>query len=399
MPRRRPNSRASVAAQPYVHRAVKTVFISSIQRDFGDVRQTAAKAIESLGMHPVMAEKVGASAASPRRALLDEVRAVDLFLLLLGPRYGDPGETGVSPTEDEYHEAVRLGKPVIVLKQNVDLEPEQEAFLGRTRGSWERGKLSGAFDGAGDVGLEVVKALRAHEAHQAAAANASLAPDAQERAGELALGNERAGSMGSGSKARFVAVPLVARPLLDALALEDVALPDAIAAAARAVGLASQAMGLKKQVSGMGISFEGKEEGAWETLRFVVGADGAIVAEGAVGAQSGHFSGSLVTAQRLTELVDRSQQFALAVWERIDTGHDVREAAVTLAVPEATHKVYSEVAVAGAISMPMNLPHVLVAPEPARIVRREDFATDASSKLLVAELKRKFADAGAVHRP
>ncbi|PZS35561.1 MAG: hypothetical protein DLM61_01710 [Pseudonocardiales bacterium] len=83
---------------------MKTVFISSIQRDFGEVREAARKAVESLGMHPVMAEATGASPESPRRALLDEVRDADIFLLLLGPRYGAPGESGRSPTEDEYTE-------------------------------------------------------------------------------------------------------------------------------------------------------------------------------------------------------------------------------------------------------------------------------------------------------
>jgi hypothetical protein len=161
---------------------VKSVFISSIQRDFGDVREAARKAVESLGMHPLMAETTGASEHSPRRALLDQVRDCNIFLLLLGPVYGEPGQSGRSPTEEEYEEAVRLGKPILVLKQNVEMEPEQQTFLERTRGSWEEGKLSGSFDGAADVGLEVVRALRAHEAREAAATDAHLVARAQERA-------------------------------------------------------------------------------------------------------------------------------------------------------------------------------------------------------------------------
>ncbi len=46
-------------------------------------------------------------------------------------------------------------------------------------------------------------------------------------------------------------------------------------------------MGLSVSVSGEGIRFEGKREGAWETLRFTIGADSAIVAEGSVGGQGG----------------------------------------------------------------------------------------------------------------
>jgi hypothetical protein len=189
---------------------VKTVFISSIQRDFRDIRDAARKAVESLGMHAVMAETTGASPQSPRRALLDDVRDADIFLLLLGLVYGEAGQSGRSPTEDEYEEAVRLGKPIIVLKQNGEMEPEQQAFLGRTRGSWEEGKLSGSFDGAADGGLEVVRALRAYEAREAAVTDADLAAQAQERTLLLAREQERPHTTGAGSKGRLVAVPLVA---------------------------------------------------------------------------------------------------------------------------------------------------------------------------------------------
>lgn len=376
---------------------MKTVFVSSIQRDFTEVREAALKAIESLGMHPLMAETTGASTDSPRRALLDLVRDADIFVLLLGPRYGEPGDRGRSPTEDEYDEAVRLGKPVLVLKQNVEMEPEQEAFLARTRGSWDAGKLSGSFESASEASLEVVKALRSYEARQAATADPGLAAQAQERATVLATGDERPNTTGSGSKARFVAVPLVGSPLLDALTLEDATLAEEILTAARASGLVSNAMGLSSEVSSEGIRFEGKEENGWETLRFLVGADGAIVAGGAVGGVGGHFAGSVVAADRLAKLVQRAQRFALAVWERVDRGHDVREAALALAVPDASHKVYAEIPLGGSMSVPMGLPHVVVAPEPPRLVRREDLGDATTTQTLIAELKRRFADEGAVH--
>lgn len=377
---------------------MKTVFISSVQRDFDDVRAAARKAVESLGMHALMAETTGASAESPRRALLDQVRNADIFLLLLGSHYGEPGETGRSPTEDEYDEAVGRRKPILVLKQNVQMDPEQEAFLARTRGSWDAGKLSGSFDDAADAGLEVVKALRGYEARQAATADPALAARAQERAQMLAQGDERPNTTGSGSKARFVAAPLVANPLLDALTLEDAGLVEEIQSTARASGLVSNAVGLSAQVSSEGIRFEGKEESAWETLRFLVGVDGAIVAEGGVGGSDTHFGSSVVAAERLAELVERGQSFALAIWERIDSGHDVREAALALAVPDASHKVYAEAPVGASISVPMGLPNVVVAPEPPRLVKHEDLGNEATTRTLTAELKRRFADEGAVHR-
>ena len=377
---------------------MKTVFISSIQRGYEDVRAAARAGVESLGMHAVMAETTGASPDAPRRALLDDVRRSDIYLLLLGARYGQPGETGRSPTEDEHDEAVRLGKPVIALKQNIEMEPAQEEFLGRTRGSWDQGRLSGSFDAAHDVGLEVVKALRAHEARQAAAVDATLAPDAQQRAHELASDDDSRGTMSSRSKARFAAVPLTRQPLLDALALDDPALADRLQTLARASGLVTNTMGLKADVRGDGVRFEASAERGWETLRFLVGADGTVVAEGAVGGRGEHFGGSVVMADRLVEFTAAAQRFALSIWDEIDSGHDVREVAVALAVPDAAHKVFAEAEPGSSISMPMSLPHVVVAPDPARLVRREDLGSDATTRVLVAELKRRFADAGALQR-
>ena len=182
------------------------------------------------------------------------------------------------------------------------------------------------------------------------------------RAHALAQGDERANTTGSGSKARFVAVPLIANPLPTTLALEDAVLVEEIQTAARASGLVSNSMGLSAQVNSEGIRFEGKEENAWETLSFLVGADGAIAAEGGVGGTDSHFAGSVVVAERLTELVERGQRFALAVWERIDGGNDVREAALGLAIPDASNKVYAEAPVGGSMSVPMGLPQVVVAP-------------------------------------
>jgi hypothetical protein len=376
---------------------MKTVFISSIQREFGDIRLAARNAVESMGMHAVMAETTGASPASPRRALLDEVRDADIFLLLLGPRYGESGDSRRSPTEDEYNEAVRLDKPILVLRQNVAMEPEQEAFLARTRGSWEEGKLSGSFDDAADAGLQIVKALRRYEARLAATADADLAPRAQERAAELARADDRFGTMSSGSKARFVAVPVVAGVVLDAVALDDGGLPDALQMLARSGGLVSNAMGLNAQVSADGIRFEAKDDNEWETLRFLVGADGAIVAEGTVAGRSGHFASSVIMADRLATFVDRAQRFALNVWGRIDPNHDIREAALSLSIPNADHKVFTDTEPGSSMSVPMGLPNVVVAPEPARLVRREDIAGEGTSRMLFAELKRRFADANAVH--
>src|SRR5438445_10091 len=74
----------------------ETVFISSVIGGFEAVRQAAREAVESMGMRPLMAEMVGARPESPQHALLGEVAEADVYLLLLGVRYGEPSASGVS---------------------------------------------------------------------------------------------------------------------------------------------------------------------------------------------------------------------------------------------------------------------------------------------------------------
>src|SRR4051794_18565555 len=123
---------------------MQAVFVSSIQRGYEDVRGAVRRAIEALQMRPLMAETAGARPVSPQRALLDLVAEADIVVLILGPTYS-------KPTEDEFDEAKRLGKPIVVLKQDVDPEPEQRAFIERVEGGWVGGLLRKSFEDADDV--------------------------------------------------------------------------------------------------------------------------------------------------------------------------------------------------------------------------------------------------------
>jgi hypothetical protein len=145
--------------------AVQTVFISSIQGGFEDVRAAARAGVESFGLRPVMAETVGAAHASPQRALLDRVGESDVLVLLVGPRYGARQVSGLSATEEEFDEARRRGKQILVLRQEGELEPEQQQFLDRATGGWEAGTLYGTFRDASDVGLAVVRGLTGNTTH------------------------------------------------------------------------------------------------------------------------------------------------------------------------------------------------------------------------------------------
>lgn len=358
------------------------------------IRQKTRAAVESLDMVPIMFETAAATEESPRRALLDRVASCDALVLLIGTEYGEPGARGVSPTEEEFNEAVENGIAVLPLVQDGAREPAQEDFLGRVRGRWEDGKLTAAFADSGDVGLAVVRALNDWRRKRLGSDAESAA---QARALELGQGDERRGGFVGGSKLRVVAVPALARPLVDAVALRDGSLVEDLAGAARASRLAPQSRGIETTVGPNSIALQLTGGPGFETLVLAIGFDGSLVIEGPVGGEDRAFGGSVVMADKAREIMVRAGAFADAVWQRIDARDEVRQVFVTSAVPEAEHKLYALEPLRSSMSVPMNMPHVLVAPDPPLRVRREDLSRPRTLDQLEAELRRRFAVEGAIH--
>lgn len=372
-----------------------SIFISSLARgEMGAIRQAARQAVESLDMKAVTFESAPAADEASRRVLLDALERCDALVLLLGREYGEPVARGVSPTEEEFDHARANRIPVLALVQAGDREPAQDAFVARVRGGWETGAFAPEFTGPADIGFAVVKTLNAWRNVGPAAALAAAASD---RAMVLAKGDERPNTMSSGSKLRVVAAPALTRPLLDALALEDARLPDDLATLARTCGLVTNAMAVTTRSDADAIHLDAKAARDWEQPHFLVGLDGAVVAEGAVGATQGHFAGSYVMADRARAVMEAVGRFTLAVWERIDAPDEVRQAAVAVAVPEAHSKIYALEQPGNTLSSPQGLPHVLVVPDPPLVVRREDVVAVATLDRLQAELKRQFALARGVY--
>jgi len=353
------------------------------------IRAETRAAVESLQMRPVMFETTPASRDDSRRALLDELGGCDVVLLLLGAEYGERTERGVSATEDEFNEATGRGIPVIALVQEIPRSPEQDEFVGRVRGTWSEGRFAPTFKDASGVGFAVVRALNAWRQrgvtneHQAAAL---------ERAGRLAVGSGQPGQSHTGAKARVVIVPILGKLIMDAVMLGEPGLGDSLGMSARTSGLVRHDMALKQKLTADGIEFEAADSRGYEHLRFVVATDGAILAEGAVSG-SGMLGSSVIEGPSVRRVVEQSCAFALSTWEQIDRRDDVREVAATVAIPDASMKVYSDVEFTGnSLSMGsmMGSPAVLVSPNPPRVARREDLGSPELVEQLVAEVRHAF---------
>ncbi len=369
------------------HEPVQSVFISSIQRGFGDVREAARRTVESLGMRPLMAELAGATPSSPQRALLDLVGAGDVFLLIVGPRYS-------KPTEDEFGEARRRAKPILVLRQEGELEPEQEQFLDRVAGGWHGGRLWGTFRDASDVGYVVVQALTNMSSGKR---TEEVRPQAEERARELARGKE-SGGFSSGSSARVAHAPLLEGVLLDALRLDAPDLGDHLAALAREHQLIAQSLGIEPRVTRAGVSLHQVGRFANSSPMIAIAADGAVVTTVDV-AGDDQFGSMRVDPTRLEDGIRRSGEFARAVWAALDEGEDVQQVAVAVGIPEAQHKVFGVSTGSDSISMgSFGMPQTVLVPEPPAVIRRADVGGAELTRRLVAEVRRVFADAGAVEK-
>jgi hypothetical protein len=370
--------------------AVPSVFISSVVTGFEETRAQAALAVEKMGMHPVLAEGEPASPDASRQTMLAAVRDSDYYLLLLGERYGEPGDSGKSPTEEEYDEACRRNQPVLALVQEgIEMEPKQRAFLERVRGDWGDGVFYARFARPDDVPIAVAAALNAQVTNAV-----QDIPAAQGRAAELARGEERSDATSSGVAVRVAMVPARETRLLDAVALEHPELGARLAEAARSARLIPQSIGIDTAKSSAGVKLTGSQDEDRTTPEVIVGADGSILAVASVRGE-GTFGGSLIDPQRLDHVLNAVGRFANAAWQRIDRQGEVTRVAVCVAIPDADGKSFGSVS-GSHMSISQGLPATVIAPSPALVVPRGQVTDADVINSLLAEVRRVFEDAGAV---
>ena len=110
------------------------IFVSSVIGGYKNFRDAASEGIRQAGCEPVRAEDFPAASASPRNSCLDGVRSADALVLLLGKHYGFVGPSGLAATEEEYDEARKNHKPILVFLQDGESEAEQQEFINKLQG-------------------------------------------------------------------------------------------------------------------------------------------------------------------------------------------------------------------------------------------------------------------------
>jgi hypothetical protein len=107
------------------------VFISSVRYRLGDERDALPPFLSLFDHQGLRFEDFTSKNASSRAACLAGVAAADVYVLLLGPKYGDPyPDSGLSPTAEEFAAARNSGMPILVFNKTTDEpdEPKQAEF-------------------------------------------------------------------------------------------------------------------------------------------------------------------------------------------------------------------------------------------------------------------------------
>lgn len=111
----------------------QTVFVSSVMTEMTSERVAARNAVESLGGKVVMFEHLGGRDDDAQKAYLSGVRSSDIYVGILGARYGKPETTGYSPTHTEYNEAIKTGLRISVWATTEEMDGRQRDFLQEVR--------------------------------------------------------------------------------------------------------------------------------------------------------------------------------------------------------------------------------------------------------------------------
>ena len=97
-------------------------------------RAAAAEGIRSLGARPVMFEDFGGRDADPLDAYLGEVETSQVYVGILGQRYGRPLPTRFSATHTEFQHAEEQGLRIAVWAlETQKREGPQQSFLNEVR--------------------------------------------------------------------------------------------------------------------------------------------------------------------------------------------------------------------------------------------------------------------------
>jgi glycosyltransferase involved in cell wall biosynthesis len=147
------------------------VFVSSTMEDLANERDLVCRKLKDFNCEPVNAEALVPTGKSSWESLRDEIRSCDLFLLIVGDRYGSVPDAsdGRSVTEMEYDEAREAEVPILPFLKRLASEAESSSAdrrlaseFRRRVGAWNGGQFRQEFDLAYDLAEMVGASITEH---------------------------------------------------------------------------------------------------------------------------------------------------------------------------------------------------------------------------------------------
>ena len=120
----------------------RTVFVSSVMAGMSAEREAARGAVESIGGKVSMFELLGGRDDHVETAYLAGVQSSDVYVGVLGARYGTPDRTGYAPTHAEYNEAIKAGLRISVWATTAEMDGRQRDFLNEIRAFHTTGRYA-----------------------------------------------------------------------------------------------------------------------------------------------------------------------------------------------------------------------------------------------------------------
>lgn len=123
------------------------IFISSTIEDLPNERKAALKAVEKVGGYPIMSEiSMEAQSTDSLTACLSKVKESDIYVLILGGRFGWQPIGKESITELEYQTALECNLPILVFNTIYHKEPLQEDFELKVESKFFRKTVKDVFE-------------------------------------------------------------------------------------------------------------------------------------------------------------------------------------------------------------------------------------------------------------
>ena len=136
----------------------KRAFISSVMAELANERQAAATAVRTATVLPIMFEQFGGRDADPENAYLGEVETADIYIGIIGRKYGRPLPTRFSATHTEYLHAEASGLRIAMWCLDAhDREGHEESFLNEARAF----RVVPTFSTPDDLRAQIKERLRA----------------------------------------------------------------------------------------------------------------------------------------------------------------------------------------------------------------------------------------------